>query len=142
MVSAKVSSEVTKKLCFTQGRVTPTQSTSGWLASAPDLSCFGTEPGTGDVLVGSLATGKILRLVHKTPAQATPFPQQLSQVGAFSDLANLTPQDGVVPYESSHLDGAESELVIRSDHSTELRAEAIAEVRRILKLHLSERSPK
>ncbi len=47
--------------------------------------------------------------------------------------------DGVVPYVSSHLDGAQSELIIRSDHSTELRAAAITEVRRILRLHLAER---
>ena len=48
--------------------------------------------------------------------------------------------DGYVPYTSAHLEGAESELIIRSDHSTELRPAAIAEVRRILRLHLAEKS--
>ena len=43
--------------------------------------------------------------------------------------------DGVVPYWSSHLKGASSELIVPSDHSAPLNAEAIAEVRRILKLH-------
>jgi hypothetical protein len=47
--------------------------------------------------------------------------------------------DGAVRYASSHLDGAESELIIRSDHSTELQPAGIAEVRRILRLHLAEK---
>ena len=42
--------------------------------------------------------------------------------------------DGVVPYWSSHLEGARSELVVPSNHSAHQNPEAIAEVRRILKL--------
>lgn len=44
--------------------------------------------------------------------------------------------DGVVPYSSAHLDGVESELVVRSNHGAHERPEAIAEMRRILLLHL------
>ena len=43
--------------------------------------------------------------------------------------------DGVVKYASAHLDGVESELVVRSDHSVQWAPEAIEEVRRILLLH-------
>jgi pimeloyl-ACP methyl ester carboxylesterase len=43
--------------------------------------------------------------------------------------------DGVVKYTSAHLDGVDSELVIRSDHSVQWAPEAIEEVRRILLLH-------
>lgn len=43
--------------------------------------------------------------------------------------------DGVVPYWSSHLKGAESELIVPSDHSAPGNPQAIAEVRRILRLH-------
>ena len=43
--------------------------------------------------------------------------------------------DGVVPYWSSHLAGAQSELIVPSNHSALLNPEAIAEVRRILKVH-------
>jgi pimeloyl-ACP methyl ester carboxylesterase len=43
--------------------------------------------------------------------------------------------DGVVPYWSSHLKGAESELIVPSNHSAPANPQAIAEVRRILKLH-------
>jgi pimeloyl-ACP methyl ester carboxylesterase len=42
--------------------------------------------------------------------------------------------DGVVPYWSSHLDGAQSELVVPSNHSAHQNPQGIAEVRRILKL--------
>jgi triacylglycerol esterase/lipase EstA (alpha/beta hydrolase family) len=44
--------------------------------------------------------------------------------------------DGVVPYTSAHLDGVDSELVVRSNHGAHEKPEAIAEMRRILLLHL------
>ena len=43
--------------------------------------------------------------------------------------------DGVVQYSSAHIEGVESELVVRSTHSTQGRSETIEEVRRILRLH-------
>ncbi|MBR2904464.1 MAG: hypothetical protein IKC08_01065, partial [Lentisphaeria bacterium] len=44
--------------------------------------------------------------------------------------------DGIVPYSSSHLDGAASELVVKSGHSAQQNPLAIQEVRRILLEHL------
>ncbi len=46
--------------------------------------------------------------------------------------AKETGSDGVVPYWSSHLDGAESELVVRSGHQVIKNDDAIREVIRIL----------
>jgi hypothetical protein len=43
--------------------------------------------------------------------------------------------DGVVAYESAHIDGVASELVVRSGHSTQSHPETIEEVRRILREH-------
>ncbi|RYD68509.1 MAG: hypothetical protein EOP83_00720 [Verrucomicrobiaceae bacterium] len=43
--------------------------------------------------------------------------------------------DGVVPYWSSHMDGAKSERIVSSGHSAHQNEDAIAEVRRILVLH-------
>jgi triacylglycerol esterase/lipase EstA (alpha/beta hydrolase family) len=43
--------------------------------------------------------------------------------------------DGVVPYRSAHIDGVESEVVIRSTHSVQDQPGAVEEVRRILLLH-------
>ncbi|MDF0673617.1 MAG: alpha/beta fold hydrolase [Nitrospira sp.] len=47
--------------------------------------------------------------------------------------------DGVVEYSSAHIDGVESELVVRSSHSTQGKPETIEEVRRILLLHAGEK---
>jgi hypothetical protein len=47
--------------------------------------------------------------------------------------------DGVVSYWSSHLDGAASERIVPSNHSTAKNPEAIAEVHRILKLNAQSR---
>ena len=43
--------------------------------------------------------------------------------------------DGVVPYWSSHLDGAQSELIVNSDHGAQSNPDAIREVERILKTY-------
>jgi pimeloyl-ACP methyl ester carboxylesterase len=43
--------------------------------------------------------------------------------------------DGVVAYTSAHVEGAASELVVRSTHSTQSEPATIQEVRRILHLH-------
>jgi pimeloyl-ACP methyl ester carboxylesterase len=44
--------------------------------------------------------------------------------------------DGVVPYWSSHLQGAQSELIVNSDHGAQYNPQAIREVARILKRNL------
>lgn len=46
--------------------------------------------------------------------------------------------DGIVPYSSSHLEGADSEKVIYSGHSVQETPEAIMEIRRILRVSLNE----
>ena len=43
--------------------------------------------------------------------------------------------DGVVSYESAHIEGVESEFVVRSGHSAQANPEVILEVRRILLEH-------
>ena len=49
--------------------------------------------------------------------------------------------DGVVEYTSAHIEGVESEKVVRSDHSTQSNPETIEEVRRILLQHAAESCP-
>ena len=44
--------------------------------------------------------------------------------------------DGVVTYESAHLEGVASEKIVRSSHSTQGEPETILEVRRILREHI------
>jgi len=54
------------------------------------------------------------------------------------DLPLAASSDGVVPYASAHLPGADSELVIPYGHSVQETPEAIIEIRRIMHLHLKE----
>lgn len=65
-----------------------------------------------------------------------------------SIIANDTPgvpladsDDGLVPYRSAHLDGAESEKIIRYSHSVQETPQAILELRRILRLQLGQGAP-
>ncbi|WP_333904128.1 esterase/lipase family protein [Achromobacter insolitus] len=62
-----------------------------------------------------------------------------------SIIANNTPGvaledsgDGLVPYRSAHLDGAESEKIISFSHSVQETPQAILELRRILRLQLEQ----
>jgi hypothetical protein len=48
--------------------------------------------------------------------------------------------DGVVQYWSSHLDGAQSELIVPGPHGSYSLPQTIAELKRILKLHLARRA--
>jgi triacylglycerol esterase/lipase EstA (alpha/beta hydrolase family) len=46
--------------------------------------------------------------------------------------------DGVVAYKSSHLEGAQSELIVPTKHNAHMHPLAVLELERILKLHLAE----
>ena len=48
-----------------------------------------------------------------------------------------TGTDGVVTYASSHLDGAESEIIVPFGHEAFLHADAVTEIKRILRGHLA-----
>ena len=60
---------------------------------------FGVDPRNGDILIASIGTGLIKRLVYNTTATGTPLPATLTATGAFSNLATLTPAAGVVAYD-------------------------------------------
>jgi len=51
-------------------------------------------------------------------------------------LDQLPTSDGVVRYESAHIDAVESEKIVRSGHSVQMKQEAIQELRRILLAHV------
>ena len=59
-----------------------------------------------------------------------------SIIGNKDDAGVPDGSDGIVTYNSSHLDGAASELVVKSRHSVQQNPLAIQEVRRILLEHL------
>jgi hypothetical protein len=73
----------------------------------------------------------------QTLAGLTPAPgvHAHSIIGVHGNGPVEKDDDGVVEYQSAHLDGVDSELVVRSSHSVQWNAAAIEEVRRILLLH-------
>ena len=67
-----------------------------------------------------------------------PYNSIIGDRGKGGNLDHTKPvsTDGIVPYWSSHLDGAESEVIVPSGHWSNQHPAAIAEVRRILLKHL------
>ena len=95
----------------------------------PDLAKFNRIPNSIDTLSPK---SPFVRSIDKFPISAgIPFHTIEGDRGR-GDAPNSS--DGVVPYWSSHLNGAQSELVVPSNHSAHQNPQAIAEVRRILKL--------
>jgi len=61
-----------------------------------------------------------------------------SIIGTRKDDAGPGSSDGVVPYESSHIDFAVSERLVHFNHGAHQHPDAIDEVKRILLMHLEE----
>lgn len=74
------------------------------------------------------------------PVKGIPYHSIIGDRGKGGNLDHTNPQstDGIVPYWSSHIEGAESELIVPSGHWSNQHPKAITEVDRILRLHLEE----
>ncbi|QIO09221.1 alpha/beta hydrolase [Acinetobacter lanii] len=70
------------------------------------------------------------------PPKGFVFHSILGNLSKSNDKSQIN--DGVVAYESAHLDGAASETILKGGHSIQETPEAVLELRRILKLHLKE----
>ncbi len=68
------------------------------LTSQAGIVHFGHDPRDGDLLFCNISSGVVGRLV-RAGTSGTPPPATLSGINAFSNLATLTPQPGIVPYE-------------------------------------------
>ncbi|XID75632.1 lipase family alpha/beta hydrolase [Alkanindiges sp. WGS2144] len=66
--------------------------------------------------------------------QGLPFHSIMGNIEGNVPKTEIT--DGIVTYNSAHLDGAVSEKIIEGGHSIQETPEAILELRRILRLHL------
>ena len=85
---------------------------------------------------------RFVKNLNKLPlAKGIPYHSILGDRGLGGNLNRTKPvsSDGIVPYWSSHLDGAQSEVIIPSGHWTNQHPQGIAEVRRILYLHLGKK---
>jgi pimeloyl-ACP methyl ester carboxylesterase len=72
-------------------------------------------------------------LSRTTVAATIPFHSIIGDRGR-GDTPNSS--DGVVAYQSSHVDGAQSELIVAADHTAHAHPQALLEIRRILRLHV------
>lgn len=126
----------------------------GWIASSlvqlpKDVTRLGVELTTRNP---TLIAQRKLRIASRTAVdQMDPdntFLQALAKLEVVSGVAAHSiiavagdgrvsdGDDGVVEYQSAHLAGVASELVVRSGHSTQAEPATIEEVRRILHVHL------
>ena len=98
------------------------------LVSDPAARTLNRMPNSVDTLEPN---DRFVQAVNKLPiAPGIPYHSIMGDRG-HADTPNSS--DGVVPYWSSHLSGAESEKIVPSNHSATRNPEAIAEVMRILK---------
>jgi pimeloyl-ACP methyl ester carboxylesterase len=79
-------------------------------------------------------TNRFLRTLASLPIDSRIHAHSIIPVRKAGSLAGQT--DGVVAYESAHIEGVKSELVVRSGHSTQSHPDTIEEVRRILREHV------
>ncbi len=95
-------------------------------------------PNSVDTLAPNNRFVKAINTVPITPG--IPYHSIMGDRGKGGNKDHTPPvsTDGIVPYWSSHLDGAQSELIVPSNHSAHQNSLAWAEVRRILHLHLGQ----
>jgi pimeloyl-ACP methyl ester carboxylesterase len=107
-------------------------STKPLLASDPAARTLKRMPNSVDTLEPN---DRFVQSVEKLPiTRGIPYHSIMGDRGR-GNTPNSS--DGVVPYWSSHLEGAQSELIVNSDHGAQYNPEAIHEVARILKEKLT-----
>lgn len=84
-------------------------------------------------------SNRFINTINGIPlTKGIPYHSVMGDRGKGGNLDHTPPvsTDGIVPYWSSHLDGAQSELIVPSDHWSIRNPQGIAEVERILLTHL------
>jgi hypothetical protein len=86
---------------------------------------------------GMAAEGPLIVALHEQPiSPAVTYHSIIARIHPTFPLEKST--DGLVAYASAHLDGAASEQVVTDGHRCEANPKFIAEVQRILLIHLNE----
>ena len=100
-------------------------------------------PGTASMVIPSAVDNMSPRHHFIRALQEIPVPPSIpvnSIVAVEGDGPVEEGDDGVVKYSSAHITPVESELVVKSNHSTQGNPHTIEEVRRILRLHVGLKS--
>jgi pimeloyl-ACP methyl ester carboxylesterase len=107
-------------------------STKPLLVSDPAARTLKRMPNSVDTLEPN---DRFVQAVDMLPmARGIPYHSVMGDRGR-GDTPNSS--DGIVPYWSSHLEGAQSELIVDSGHDAQTNPEAIKEVDRILRVDLA-----
>lgn len=108
-------------------------------SSDPDLQAFIKDIDNGLIQNGPSDLSKNSKFTQLTknivPYKGMKFHSIMGNMTNSNDINVIT--DDVVPYTSAHLDGALSEKIIKGGHSIQETPEAVLELRRILRLHLT-----
>ena len=104
-------------------------------AMAPDVKAYLIEEDPSSIRALSPNNPLIKALAQIAIDRTIPFHSIIGDRGLGNGAQG---SDGVVAYTSAHLDGAESELIVPTDHSAHTHPLAVREVKRILKLHLQQ----
>ena len=117
--------------------------------AATDLTKENPDSGTGHLPTSvdllAPASPALELLAHRRPPDGVHYHSIIGQASGTDPLREVSyvlgqtdrRSDGVVPYWSAHIDGVESEIVVKADHYTVHRHPlAVLEVRRILLEHL------
>ncbi len=105
----------------------------GTLTSADLAQLTGSSKRLPNSITGLKPTNPALPVINSVPI-GVPYHSIIGNRGKPGPLAESS--DGVVPYWSSHLDGAQSECIVPGPHGSCELPQTIAELDRILRLHL------
>jgi pimeloyl-ACP methyl ester carboxylesterase len=106
------------------------------LTSAELVQLTGSSKRLPNSITGLKPSNPALPVINSVPI-TVPYHSVIGDRGR-GDSPNST--DGVVPYWSSHLDGAQSEVIVPGPHGACELPQTIAELDRILRLHLKSSS--
>ena len=66
-----------------------------------------------------------------------PTNQDINSLTTLEKMRMTNLSDGIVPYKSSHLDGAVREIILKGNHSLHENPQTVKELRKILHEHLN-----
>jgi len=103
------------------------------LTSAELVQLTGSGKRLPNSITGLKPSNPALPVVNSVPI-TVPYHSIIGNRGKPGPILDST--DGVVPYWSSHLDGAQSEVIVPGPHGACELPQTIAELDRLLRLHL------
>jgi hypothetical protein len=106
------------------------------LMASGDLALYILQPGQVGSVYAMTPGSPLVRTLAPLPVAPGVATHSIIAVQGDGPVEQGT--DGVVAYSSAHIEGADSELVVRSGHSLQANPHTIEEVRRILLLHAAD----